>query len=114
MNYTKNFLQKLETLFNELGYVIRYEKGSFQSGYAIVENKKIIVINKFLEIEGRIDSLLNIFDRLLLVWEQNESENEMGNAWYHSISEKSQKLAKTLQNRTPNKDNTAIENAYDT
>ena len=38
----------METFFKEQEYTIRYEKGNFQSGYCIVENRKIAVINKFL------------------------------------------------------------------
>lgn len=109
MNYTKSFLQKLENLFQELGYIVRYEKGSFQSGYAMVENKKIIVINKFLETEGRINTLLDIFDHLLPFWEQNSLEEKI--TWQTSISEKSQKLVKTFKRDVKNKTITDIESS---
>lgn len=59
-NYTKHFLKKLEGLFDALEYTIRYEKGNFQSGYCLVENKKIAVINKFFDTEARINTLLDI------------------------------------------------------
>ena len=105
MVYTKNFLQKLELFFEELGYVVRYEKGSFQSGYAIVERRNVIVVNKFLETEGRINSLLSIFDRLLPQWENSETlPTEGGKNWESSLSEKSQKLVKTLKNRAREND----------
>jgi hypothetical protein len=58
--YTNHFLKKLEGLFATLEYTIRYEKGNFQSGYCIVENKKIAVINKFFDTEARINTLLDI------------------------------------------------------
>lgn len=58
--YTKNSLKKIETIFQELGYTIRYEKGNFQSGYCMVEDRKIAVINKFFDVEGRINTLLDI------------------------------------------------------
>lgn len=60
VNYTKHSLQKLEALFQELGYIIRYEKGNFNSGYCLVENRKIVIINKFYETEARINVLLDI------------------------------------------------------
>ncbi len=60
INYTKHSLQKLEALFQELGYIIRYEKGNFNSGYCLVENRNIVIINKFYETEGRINVLLDI------------------------------------------------------
>lgn len=58
--YTKHQLKKIEGLLQEIGYTIRYERGNFQSGYAIVENRKIAVINKFFDTEARINSLLDI------------------------------------------------------
>lgn len=58
--YTKHSLKKLETIFKELDYTIRYEKGSFNSGYCIVEHRNIAVINKFFDTEGRINVLLEI------------------------------------------------------
>lgn len=58
--FTRHFLKKLEGLFEELDYTVRYEKGNFQSGYCIVENRKIAIINKFYDTEGRINVLLDI------------------------------------------------------
>ena len=60
----RKLLQELEELFVELDYKVRYEKGNFQSGYCIVENAKVVVINKFFDTEGRIDSLLEILSQL--------------------------------------------------
>ncbi len=62
--YSKHFLKKLESLFEELGYVVRYEKGNFQSGYCIVESRKVAVINKFFDTEARIQVLLEILAAL--------------------------------------------------
>jgi len=62
INLTKHSLQKLEVLFQELGYVIRYEKGNFNSGYCIVESRSIVIINKFFETEARINTLLDILN----------------------------------------------------
>ena len=64
MNYTKGNLSKLEELFEALGYAVRYEKGSFQSGYCLVEGKKIAIVHKFFETEGRINVLLDILDKI--------------------------------------------------
>lgn len=60
IKYTANTLKKLEQLFEEARYRIRFEKGQFHSGYCVVEDKRIAVINKFLDIEGRINALLDI------------------------------------------------------
>ncbi len=45
---------------DECGYIVRYERGSFQSGYCILEDKKVVVLNKFLNPEGRINTLLDL------------------------------------------------------
>jgi hypothetical protein len=58
--YTPNTLKKLEQLFEEMSYIIRYEKGNFNSGYCLLEEKKIVVINRFLNIEGKINALAEI------------------------------------------------------
>ncbi len=52
MKYTQNTLDKLEELISEINYVVRYERGTFQSGYCILEQKKVVVLNKFLQLEG--------------------------------------------------------------
>jgi hypothetical protein len=64
INLTKHSLQKLEVLFQELGYIIRYEKGNFNSGYCMVEARNIVIINKFFETEARINVLLDILQNL--------------------------------------------------
>jgi len=37
----KNTLKKLESLFQELNYRIRYERGNFKSGYCIVNDSRM-------------------------------------------------------------------------
>lgn len=64
MRYTTTTLKKLEDVFSELDYFVRYEKGSFQSGYCIVESRKIAVVNKFFDTEARINCLLDILNKL--------------------------------------------------
>ena len=62
LKYTRHSLKKLETLFQDLEYTIRYERGNFNSGYCIVEDRKIAVINKFYDVEGRMNVLLEILN----------------------------------------------------
>lgn len=64
MKYTQSTLDKLETIPEQSGYVLRYERGTFQSGYCILEEKKVIVLNKFLQIEGRINTLMDLISQL--------------------------------------------------
>jgi len=58
--YTRHSLKKMEQLFQELDYTLRYEKGNFNSGYCIVEDRNMAVINKFFDTEGRLNVLLEI------------------------------------------------------
>jgi len=60
MKYNQTTLKKLENILEEGGYILRYERGSFQSGYCILENKKVVVLNKFLNPEGRISTLIDL------------------------------------------------------
>ena len=64
MKYTQSTLDKLEKIVEEAGYVIRYERGTFQSGYCILEQKKVVVLNKFLQTEGRINTLIDLVPQL--------------------------------------------------
>ena len=64
MKYTQTTLEKLEKILEEAGYVVRYERGTFQSGYCILEEKKVVVLNKFLQLEGRLNTLLDIIPQL--------------------------------------------------
>jgi hypothetical protein len=64
MKYTQTTLDHLEEIPKEAGYVLRYERGTFQSGYCILELKKVVVLNKFLQTEGRINTLLELIPQL--------------------------------------------------
>jgi hypothetical protein len=64
MKYNQTTLDKIEKIAEECGYVIRYEKGTFQSGYCILEEKKVVVLNKFLTVEGRIYTMLDLISTL--------------------------------------------------
>ena len=57
---TKRNLKKLETLMKELGYTVRYEKGNFTSGYCLVEQRRVAIVNRFYDTEGRVSVLLDI------------------------------------------------------
>lgn len=66
MKYTQTSLDKLEAVAEQAGYVLRYERGTFQSGYCILESKKVVVLNKFLPIEGRINTLIDLIPQLAI------------------------------------------------
>jgi hypothetical protein len=64
MKYTQHNLEKIEKVVNEADYVLRYERGTFQSGYCILEERKVVVLNKFLQLEGRINTLIDLVPQL--------------------------------------------------
>lgn len=64
MKYNQTTLDKLGDILGESNYVVRYERGSFQSGWCLLEAKKIVVLNKFLNTEGRINTLLELIPQL--------------------------------------------------
>lgn len=64
ISHTKNTLKKIELIFKELEFDIRYEKGHFQSGYCIVSDKNIILISKFFNTQARIESLIEILSTI--------------------------------------------------
>jgi len=69
MKYNQAVLNKLEKILDEADYVVRYERGSFQSGYCILEDKKVVVLNKFLNTEGRINTLIDLVPSLKITFE---------------------------------------------
>jgi hypothetical protein len=80
--YTPNTLKKLEELFEEARYVIRYEKGNFNSGYCILEERRVVVINKFFNVEGRINALVEILHTIAVNEEELSSEMQK---WYRQL-----------------------------
>lgn len=64
IKYTKSFLNKLEDLFSESDYILRYEKGNFKSGYCVLKDQKIVIINKFFDTDGKINCLVDIIKNL--------------------------------------------------
>jgi hypothetical protein len=66
MKYTQTTLDKIEKVIEEVGYIIRYERGTFQSGFCILEDRKVVVLNKFLALEGRINTLIELLPQLTI------------------------------------------------
>jgi hypothetical protein len=60
MKNNQTSLLKLERILTEGGYILRYERGNFQSGYCILEEKKVVVLNKFLQTDGKVQTLTDL------------------------------------------------------
>lgn len=66
IKYTNQFLHKLEDMIAESDYTLRYEKGNFKSGYCVLKDQKIMIVNKFYTTEGKINALLDILKSITL------------------------------------------------
>ena len=66
IKYTNHFLRKLEGLIAETGYILRYEKGQFRSGYCLLKDTHVAVVNKFFPLEGRINSIVDIINEIAI------------------------------------------------
>ena len=76
MKYTQNILDKIEKVIAESGYVIRYERGTFQSGYCILQERKVVVLNKFFQTEGRINTLIDLMPQLNISFDALTHESQ--------------------------------------
>ena len=50
----------LESIIKNHGFSVRFEKGNFQSGYCLLNHKKVVIINKFFDNEARFNALTEI------------------------------------------------------
>jgi hypothetical protein len=66
IKYTNQFLLKLEDMIAESDYTLRYEKGNFKSGYCVLKDQKIMIVNRFYTTEGKINALLDILRTITL------------------------------------------------
>ena len=51
-------IQELIELINQTGYEVRIEKGSFKGGFCLLRESKVLLINKNLEQDKKINFLL--------------------------------------------------------
>ena len=63
LNYTQYTLDKLEVLLKSLGFKLRYEKGNFKTGSCLLENDRMIIVNRFSNLESKINSLADLLQR---------------------------------------------------
>ena len=76
MKPTQHYLDKLTAIVHEADYRLRYERGTFQSGWCLLESKRVIVLNKFLDIEGRINTLLELIPQLPVDFDKLTHESQ--------------------------------------
>ncbi|MDB5231325.1 MAG: hypothetical protein JWN76_2130 [Chitinophagaceae bacterium] len=89
MKNTQTSLDKLGDILGEAGYVIRYERGTFQSGWCLLEQKRIVVLNKYLDTEGKITILMELIPQLNIDFDKltHESQKLYGQLLKNSSAE---------------------------
>ncbi len=60
LSITAHTLDKLESLLKALDYRVRYEKGNFKTGACVLENSRVVVVNKFANLESKIQGLTDL------------------------------------------------------
>jgi hypothetical protein len=69
LTLTTHTLEKLEILLRTAGYRVRYEKGNFKTGACLLLNNKVIVVNKFSNLESKIHAIVELIRELELDYE---------------------------------------------
>jgi hypothetical protein len=64
LTLTTHTLEKIEMLLKTAGYKVRYEKGNFKTGSCLLLNSKMIVVNRFSNLESKIIALSELIREL--------------------------------------------------
>jgi len=87
IKYTSQFLIKLQELIAESDYILRYEKGNFKSGFCVLKEQKIIIVNKFYPVEGKINALYEILRTVPL---DTSRFSEKSQKFYQDLTQQSE------------------------
>lgn len=60
LTFTQHTLEKLELLLKTAGYRVRYERGNFKTGSCLLQHNRMVVINKFSNLESRIQAIAEL------------------------------------------------------
>ncbi len=74
LKITEGLQNKLESIFKKLSYKVRYERGNFKSGYCVMENQNMIVINKFFSLESKVNAMVEILREIKADFTQLEPQ----------------------------------------
>jgi hypothetical protein len=64
LTLTTHTLEKLETLLRSAGYKVRYEKGNFKTNACMLLSSKVVVVNKFSNLESKIHAIVELVREL--------------------------------------------------
>ena len=54
------YLKRIEQLYKENGFKLRYEKGTFKPGHCLLLDQQVVVVNKFYTVETKISALSDL------------------------------------------------------
>ncbi len=60
----ESILQDLKSLATEMGAKVRFERGDFKGGYCILQESKVIVINKLSSLQKKVAILSSALKQL--------------------------------------------------
>jgi len=60
----------------ETDFILRYEKGTFKSGYCILNSKKVAIVNKYFTHEGKINCIVDIIKSIEIDTEKLSQKNQ--------------------------------------
>lgn len=76
LKYNKSTLKKLEEVLTSSEFTVRYERGQFKSGYCLLRDKKIVIINKFYDTKGRMEAMIDLIQQVELKEEELKEESK--------------------------------------
>ena len=85
IKYTAAFQHRLEDIFSESDYVLRYEKGTFRAGFCVLKETKVAIVNKYYPLEGKINCLIDILREIPI---DTEGLSEKNRTLYEAIRAK--------------------------
>jgi septum formation inhibitor MinC len=89
LTFTNHTLEKLEAILKSLDYRVRYEKGNFKTGACMLESSKVVVVNKFANLESKIQALVELIRELDI---QDQLLDEKQKHLVHTLKQTSLKL----------------------
>jgi len=84
LTLTNHTLEKLELLLKSAGYRIRYERGNFKTGACMLQHNRMVVINKFSDLESRIQAIAALAGELEI--DQNMLDDKQ-TAFLHQLKQ---------------------------
>ena len=93
MKITKKLSERVETLLQQAGYKIRYEKGNFKGGVCVLDDQKLIVVNKFYPFESRVTTLLEVLAQIPIQEGLLEEDDLL---WISTLKEKQNNVQTAL------------------